>query len=312
MDEATKSFLSPQRRVLPRIITQCSFKVLKERWEPDTNLQEQRDSIIELATKAHADIRGSHDYHAKFFIFDHEAVLCSANLAENSLNGNLPESDVNHKDHWNYELGIVFFSEALFRPLVDIFDLMWTTAEMEYRPATDDFADISRKPGALVDGDHSPTTDPTIVWTFVRNNTRDTRLLDSLVALVESATDTIFFSAMWYRPVLKIQIALANALKSGKKVTVLVRKENREEYALVASKLLGELRGLGARIRVVPQNHAKYLVVDGRRACIFTSNIEEKGLETGVELGTITSDAQLVSEIQSFAREMESTSRDYF
>ncbi len=68
--------------------------------------------------------------------------------------------------------------------------------------------------------------------------------------------------------------------KSGREVTILTRP--REKLTGVLTNLLDA----GARVLAYPLLHSKFLVVpEEERALIMTANVEERGLDTGYEIG---------------------------
>jgi phosphatidylserine/phosphatidylglycerophosphate/cardiolipin synthase-like enzyme len=57
-------------------------------------------------------------------------------------------------------------------------------------------------------------------------------------------------------------------------------------------------------VKLVPNTHAKFLVVDSREASVFSANIDEKGLDTGAELGITVRDDETAGQILDFAHGM--------
>ena len=239
------------------------------------------------------------DYHAKFCVADNAGIVSSANLLENSLNGELGAGDP--KVHTNYELGCILTDELAVRSMEYLFDAMWHVALYNYGITAEGYHVRPESVRHLDGATASPQGNENlkISWTLCLDGAEDRYLKDEIVRLIRAAKRDVLLSSMTYKPVEPIHGLLKKIARAGKSVVLLVRESSAKHATS-----LPDLQSAGVVVRLVPYSHAKFLVVDGKEASVFTANIEEKGLERGAEVGITFDDVKMVDEVLEFAGAM--------
>ena len=130
-------------------------------------------------------------------------------------------------------------------------------------------------------------------------------ILNTMVAMIENAQDKIFL-CNWMLSHTKIEVALARAAsRLNGRVHVLTTLETSvhsrytgDEEALNDLGRLQKLAGEGVYIRLHPEAHAKFLIVD-KQVLVTSANIRDTSLEKNIETGVLISDPQIVADFHS-------------
>jgi cardiolipin synthase len=267
-DELANAMLrAAKRRVRVYVLTaseQRIGKVVREDETFEQRMADQHRRLLEsLAGKVL--LRSAEHIHAKFLVVDPRLPSqARAWLSTANFNRALQDS---------VELGVTLDSAGA-RALAECFNwAFWCEAERELRgphrlveirpnhPARPRRPDDGRIHATLKDG---------------------TALRDRAVALIRSARDEILVASYGIGADHLAVQALAEAAKSGVKVTMLTRPRR----AVAAG--VAVLASAGVSVFAHDKLHAKALVVDGQ-ALVMSANLEAHGLDTGFEVGAVLS-----------------------
>jgi len=229
--------------------------------------------------------------HAKYLLVDdEEAFIGSANFDWRSL------------EHIQ-ELGVLVNSARIATALRDIFEIDWALAGGEARPAP---RDVTR--AELAYGPDSVRVRPVFSppGQLADASSHDLPVLLEWIAAAEECVRVQLLSYSRYDV---LDDALRAAAKRGVRVELLVADWNKRPYSLADLKSLQCLAGVEVRFVTVPQAssgfvpyarviHAKYMVVDGKRAWLGTSNWSRGYFEESRNVG-------LLIEGRSFAERLE-------
>ena len=130
-------------------------------------------------------------------------------------------------------------------------------------------------------------------------------ILNTMVAMIEDAQDKVFL-CNWMLSYSKVEAALARAAsRLNGRVHVLTTLETSvhsrytgDEEALNDLGRLQKLAGEGVYIRLHPEAHAKFLIVD-EQVLVTSANIRDTSLEKNIETGVLISDPQIVADFRS-------------
>lgn len=257
---------------------------------------------IEMRRLDTAALLGSGVLHAKYFVVDgREAYLGSQNFDWRAL------------EHIQ-ELGLRIRVPEVVRSLTDIFELDWALARGGTVPAPSPDKQVGGPFPARVEGGtvrvtpaHSPQgylPDP---------GTWD---LPKLVALIDGAKRSVRVQLLTYRAkgrdgstFPELEDALKRAVARGVKVELLLADWGKRKGTIEGLQELQAPPGLTVKLVTIPQwsggfipfarvVHAKYMVVDGERAWLGTSNWERDYFTKSRNVG-------LVVEGEAFARQLE-------
>jgi phosphatidylserine/phosphatidylglycerophosphate/cardiolipin synthase-like enzyme len=249
-----------------------------------------------------AALLGSGVLHAKYFVVDgREAYLGSQNFDWRAL------------EHIQ-ELGLRIRVPEVVRSLTDIFELDWALASGSTVPVPSPDKQVGGPFPARVEGGtvrvtpaHSPQgylPDP---------GTWD---LPKLVALIDGAKRSVRVQLLTYRAkgrdgstFPELEDALKRAVARGVKVELLLADWGKRKGTIEGLQELQAPPGLTVKLVTIPQwsggfipfarvVHAKYMVVDGERAWLGTSNWERDYFTKSRNVG-------LVVEGEAFARQLE-------
>ena len=257
---------------------------------------------IEMRRLDTAALLGSGVLHAKYFVVDgREAYLGSQNFDWRAL------------EHIQ-ELGLRIRVPEVVRSLTDIFELDWALASGGTVPVPSPDKQVGGPFPARVEGGtvrvtpaHSPQgylPDP---------GTWD---LPKLVALIDGAKRSVRVQLLTYRAkgrdgstFPELEDALKRAVARGVKVELLLADWGKRKGTIEGLQELQAPPGLTVKLVTIPQwsggfipfarvVHAKYMVVDGERAWLGTSNWERDYFTKSRNVG-------LVVEGEAFARQLE-------
>jgi phosphatidylserine/phosphatidylglycerophosphate/cardiolipin synthase-like enzyme len=257
---------------------------------------------IEMRRLDTAALLGSGVLHAKYFVVDgREAYLGSQNFDWRAL------------EHIQ-ELGLRIRVPEVVRSLTDIFELDWGLASGGTVPVPSPDKQVGGPFPARVEGGtvrvtpaHSPQgylPDP---------GTWD---LPKLVALIDGAKRSVRVQLLTYRAkgrdgstFPELEDALKRAVARGVKVELLLADWGKRKGTIEGLQELQAPPGLTVKLVTIPQwsggfipfarvVHAKYMVVDGERAWLGTSNWERDYFTKSRNVG-------LVVEGEAFARQLE-------
>ena len=130
-------------------------------------------------------------------------------------------------------------------------------------------------------------------------------ILNTMVAMIENAQDKVFL-CNWMLSHSMVEAALVRAAsRLNGRVHVLTTLETSvhsrytgDEEALNDLGRLQKLAGEGVYIRLHPEAHAKFLIVD-KQVLVTSANIRDTSLEKNIETGILISDPQIVADFHS-------------
>ena len=130
-------------------------------------------------------------------------------------------------------------------------------------------------------------------------------ILNTMVAMIENAQDKVFL-CNWMLSHTKVEAALVRAAgRLNGRVHVLTTLETSvhsrytgDEEALNDLGRLQKLAGEGVYIRLHPEAHAKFLIVD-EQVLVTSANIRDTSLEKNIETGVLTSEPKIVEDFRS-------------
>ncbi len=257
---------------------------------PDTLARLDRRAGIEVRTYDAAAFAGG-AMHAKYFLVDgREAFLGSQNFDWRALT------------HIQ-ELGLRVRHRGVVRAIADVFATDWALAGNAARsfrasPPTGGYR-LGRGTAAVF----SPRG-----W-LPDEKTWD---LPRLVELIDRARRSVRVQLLSYRPdVPELDAALRRAASRGVRVQVLVSEWTRRPSSIAGIKALHEVDGIDVAFLVIPPwsggfipfarvAHAKYLVVDGERLWLGTSNWAHDYFHASRNVGVVIEDARLAAELDQF------------
>lgn len=130
-------------------------------------------------------------------------------------------------------------------------------------------------------------------------------ILNTMVAMIENAQDKVFL-CNWMLSHSMVEAALVRAAsRLNGRVHVLTTLETSvhsrytgDEEALNDLGRLQKLAGEGVYIRLHPEAHAKFLIVD-EQVLVTSANIRDTSLEKNIETGILTSEPRIVDDFRS-------------
>lgn len=222
-------------------------------------VEEHKKLLDELAGKVN--VRTSEHFHAKFALFDPKdkhpwGVMSTSNLVVEAMRGK------------NLELSVSLTSmevRSFYRQFVRGF---WQEASHELRPAG--VLKTVGKPPIGMNLDQVGLSHPATCngWNTLR---------EEILGYIDQATKSITIGAWSFQPGYGVARALEAKAKKGVKVRVLCRTSEMNTKALL------HVLENGASVHGEDRMHAKFLVVDGERGLITTSNFGPLGLDNGFE-----------------------------
>lgn len=222
-------------------------------------VEEHKKLLDELAGKVN--VRTSDHFHAKFALFDPKdkhpwGVMSTSNLVVEAMKGK------------NLELSVSLTSREVRSFYQQFVRGFWQEASHELRPAG--VLKAVGKPPIGMDLGQGGLSHPA---TCRGGNT----LRDEILGYIDQATKSITIGAWSFQPGYSVARALEAKAKKGVKVRVLCRTSEMNTKALL------QVLENGASVHGEDRMHAKFLVVDGERGLIMTSNFGPLGLDSGFE-----------------------------
>ena len=245
------------------------------------------DNLHNLA-RAGAWLRSVPDCHPKFCVIDDEvAIVTSANATSQAYEEN-PEN------------GVLLRAPSLARELGRLFAHAWLhLANLESPPGANINAMHLRPGTAPAWRELQPTAPFSVVCTL---NNIETSLRDRTVALLDAAEREIII-ATYHVVGLEdhpVGQAVRRALRRGVRLLLLMRPNNLLADQCASCGWL--LEGMPAEswcVRGHSRTHAKAVVVDGKKALLWTGNLDGyRGYEAGLEVGIEAEHAGFVAAVR--------------
>lgn len=243
--------------------------------------------------------------HAKYFVVDgQEVFLGSQNFDWRSL------------EHIQ-ELGVRVAQADIALAVNDVFTLDWGIAGGEKRDplslAPQGYVFPARIGSGLDEIKVTPVFSPKILMP-------DPKLWDlmKLVELIDGSRESVRVQVMTYKPIGRdkayfdtLEAALRRAAARGVKVQLLCADWSKRKGTIEGLQSLEPLENIEVKLTTIPQwsggyipfarvSHAKYMVVDGRRAWIGTSNWERDYFAASRNLGLIVDGPSIGKQLESF------------
>jgi phosphatidylserine/phosphatidylglycerophosphate/cardiolipin synthase-like enzyme len=290
-------------------IERAARRGVRVRWLADAKFARTYPELLDRFARAGVDVRRFDAaaslggvLHAKYFLADGQAYLGSQNFDWRSL------------EHIQ-EVGVRVAVPEVVRALSDVFELDWALAGGR----------VARPPQPPAEGAAStfPVATDGGQVTFVASPTGwlpDERLWDlrALERLVDSARRTVCLQLLTYRAhggrggdLPELEEALKRAAARGVRVEVLVSQWSEQPETLAGLKALLAPPALQVRLLTIPPHsagfipfarvaHAKYLVVDGERAWVGTSNWERDYFTASRNVGIVVEGGPLPARLDAF------------
>jgi|GEM_PF-4861312 phosphatidylserine/phosphatidylglycerophosphate/cardiolipin synthase-like enzyme len=222
-------------------------------------VEEHKKLLDELAGKVK--VRTSDHFHAKFALFDPKdknpwGVMSTSNLVVEAMRGK------------NLELSVSLTGKEVRSFYHQFVRGFWQEASHELR--LDGVLKAVGKPPIGFDLDQGDLSHPA---TYRGCNT----LRDEILEYIDQATRSITIGAWSFQPGYGVASVLEAKAEKGVKVQVLCRTSE------INTKALLQVLESGASVHGEDRMHAKFLVVDGERGLIMTSNFGPLGLDEGFE-----------------------------
>ena len=256
------------------------------------------DTLDRLAHRARVEVRSYEGaalvggvLHAKYFLVDgREAFLGSQNFDWRSLT------------HIQ-ELGLRVRDPGVVRALGDVFATDWAlagNAPREFR-ASPPAGGYRVGPGVAAVFSPRGWLPDEAMWDLPR-----------IVELIDGARRTVRVQLLTYRPdVPELEAALRRAASRGVSVQILVSDWAKRTKTIAGIKALQGVDGIDVAFLVIPPwsggfipfarvAHAKYLVVDGERLWLGTSNWERDYFHASRNVGVVLEDARLARQLDAF------------
>ncbi|MGO8993612.1 MAG: phospholipase D-like domain-containing protein [Polyangiaceae bacterium] len=286
-------------------VERAAARGVKVRWLADAKFAKTYPELLERFAKAGVEVRRldvaksmGGILHAKYFVCDDQGYLGSQNFDWRSL------------EHIQ-ELGVRISIPEVVRGLSDVFELDWALAA-GLAPHIAPSSAPTGFPVKTGSGDVTFVASPT-GWL------PDERLWDLplLVKLIDSASRSVRVQLLTFRAhggrggdFPDLEAALQRAAARGVKVELLVSDWSQAKGTVDGLKAL-VAPSLEVKFLDVPQHssgfipfarvaHAKYLVVDGARAWIGTSNWERDYFYASRNVGVIVEGGPLPARLDSF------------
>lgn len=264
--------------------------------------------------------------HAKFFIVDgHEIFVGSQNFDWRALEHIM-------------ELGVRVASEPIALEYLAIFDIDWAAAKPAAHADGDDGAkDTDSKGEPNAGASRIAVVKRDADWTHVTIRTGDDSVrvrpalspqghlsdesmwdLPQIVSLIDSAKSSVRVQLLTYKSNTRdrhywptLETSLRDAAARGVKVELLVSHWCQRRYTIEGIKSLQALANVEVRILTPPEwsggfipfarvIHSKYLVVDGTRCWIGTSNWERGYFYTSRNMGLIIEGAAIAGRLDRY------------
>lgn len=262
---------------------------LEQRAETERIRRQRHDQNLRRLSQAGAWLRGIKDCHAKFCVVDDEvALVTSANATEEAYTRN-PEN------------GVVVREPAVARELGRLFAEAWRyTANLESMPGGD--LDVrSLNPGPLPPWERLAGAEPLrVVATFGQT---ERSLLESTLALIDGARQELVIASYSAVGLQKhaVGAALKRALERGVRLLLVLRPRPNEDQQATCSWLLEGVPPEQLCVRGHRLTHAKAIVADGRRALLWTGNLDgHHGYDNGIDVGIEFSQPEAVRLVRDY------------
>lgn len=141
---------------------------------------------------------------------------------------------------------------------------------------------------------------------LISTHPKNSAILDAMVEMISTAKHQVFlFNWMLQHPLIE-QTLVSAANRLNGRVHVLTTLETSihsrysdDEQSMNNLSRLQELAGNGVYIRLHPEAHAKYLIVDDK-LLVTSANVNVNSLEKNIETGIIIEDSKTVKSFNSF------------
>ncbi len=268
--ELIDSLLRATERKVKVFVLSSAEARLKDRIEEETDfIKENYIKLLENKFKNHFIHRTAENFHAKYLLIDPKThpkgFICTNNFTMNGFVKN-PELAVE-------------LDKTQCEELFKIFVYHFCEHATDEQTATKEFDKI--KPASKFS---LPKLDSILLTS---PNDQYNTLNNALLNAVTKAKKSISFSTFLLDNNEGILNAIIVRAKQGFEVKLFCRPGERQ-----FNEQLKTLLEAGVKIYFHPLLHAKSILIDKKEGYIFTSNLVEKGLKTGLEVGLKLSDNQ--------------------
>ena len=140
---------------------------------------------------------------------------------------------------------------------------------------------------------------------------RGEEIHDRLKELFSEATKSVKLSSAWIKgSVLKELLSL---LKEGVRLEVIIRASSYEDLQITDPQVFRAVEEAGGSVYLNPRLHAKFVVVDGKKALVGSANVTQSGLyrEGNIETAVYIKDPKGVKELEREFEEIKGHSYDF-
>lgn len=251
------------------ILGAATAKLAAEIEDTDHSHRKSYERLLKEVFKKRFLFRSAEYFHAKFILIDPmhsgSGFLCTCNFTTKAFTQN-PEI-------------ILPLSPSQQKELFQIFIYHFWEQSQEEQTEGRDFKKI--KPLNKFD---FPQLKELILTTPSDVNSN---LKNSLYTIIDEARQELVLSVFGMDVSHPLTQLLLQKLKKGLKITLFTRPRSSQ------SEPLKQLLQAGAEIILHPLLHAKFLLVDQKRAWVFTANFQKHGMDSGFEVGAALSAGQV-------------------
>ncbi len=140
---------------------------------------------------------------------------------------------------------------------------------------------------------------------------RGEEIHDRLRKLFSEATESVKLSSAWIKgSVLKELLSL---LKEGVRLEVIIRASSYEDLQITDPQVFRAVEEAGGSVYLNPRLHAKFVVVDGKKALVGSANVTQSGLyrEGNIETAVYLKDPKGVKELEREFEDIKRLSYDF-
>ena len=262
-------------------------------------LAKKHMSQVNFLQRIGIEIRSRTDCHIKVILTENEAAITSANFVINSLTR-------------NPEYGFIIRDEDVRAQLAVFLRELWDNCHYhaDYdapeiidgktrgRNETDLTRQHTKDSYSLPDPVNQNKYNAELTWTFVNDHRMNKVLLD----MINNSQNSIDCFTYYFKENSTYDVgnALVQAAKHGIKIRAFSRALNSRQNHLEAVRQLMSFKKNSVEFRGDLYNHSKGIIVDSKKAMIFTGNFDPLGLQKGIEIGVYSEEEHFVKEVENW------------
>ncbi len=134
-------------------------------------------------------------------------------------------------------------------------------------------------------------------------------IYSALIDITKKAKKYILISSPW----IKLDV-LKSLIREDVKINIILRTSQLEDLFITDRKIFSFIKEKGGKIFLNPEIHAKFVVVDGKKAIVGSANITDAGLleDGNIETAVLIEDKEEISKLEGYFKEISKRSIDLF